>query len=205
MDDAAAKRLVRDGYNQISHAYRGDAVAAGTSYPAWIDDLVAGLNDGDPVLDLGCGNGIPVSQVLSERFDITGIDISDVQVERARRLAPRATFRRADMTQIHFRPQTFAAVVSLFALIHVPVAQQPRLIERISGWLRPGGQLLATVGHIAWTGTEDNWHGARMYWSQADAASYAQWLDDAGFDIVSRRFIPEGHTGHELIVAIRVR
>lgn len=203
MDDDAAKRLVRESYNQISHAYRGDAVDAATNYPAWIDDLVAGLSDGDPVLDLGCGNGIPVSQVLSERFDVTGVDISDVQVERARRLAPRATFHRADMTQIHFPPGTFAAVVSLFALIHVPVAQQPRLIKRISSWLRPDGRLLATVGHMAWTGTEDNWHGARMYWSQADAATYAQWLDDAGFDIVSQRFIPEGDTGHELIVAIR--
>lgn len=205
MDDDAAKRLVRASYNQISHAYRGDAVATGTNYSAWIDDLAARLSDGDPVLDLGCGNGIPASQVLSERFEVTGVDISDVQVERARRLVPRATFHRADMTQIDFPPATFAAVVSLFALIHVPVSQQPRLIERIGGWLRPGGQLLVTVGHTAWTGTEDNWHGARMYWSQADAATYAQWLDAAGFAIVTRRFIPEGRTGHELIVAIRAR
>jgi cyclopropane fatty-acyl-phospholipid synthase-like methyltransferase len=205
MDDDAAKHLVRDGYNRISHAYRGDTIAAGTHYPAWINTLTAGLSDGDPVLDLGCGNGVPVSQTLSERFTVTGVDISDVQIQRARRLVPNATFHRADMTEIEFPPASFTAVVSLFALIHLPVAHQPQMIQRIAGRLRPGGQLLATVGHQAWTGTEQSWNGSPMYWSQADAATYARWLDQAGFDIRHRSFIPEGETGHELFLAVRAR
>jgi trans-aconitate methyltransferase len=157
------------------------------------------------VLDLGCGNGVPVCQLLSERFDVTGVDISDVQIQRARRLVPRAAFHRADMTEIDVPPATFTAVVSLFALIHLPIAQQPHMFERIAGWLRPGGQLLATVGHHAWTGTDENWHGGSMYWSQADAATYARWLEDTGFDIVQQAFIPEGDTGHELFLAARTR
>jgi cyclopropane fatty-acyl-phospholipid synthase-like methyltransferase len=205
MDDDAAKRLVRDGYNQISHSYRGDTIALGTHYPAWINTLTAGLSDGDPVLDLGCGNGLPVSRLLSERFTVTGVDISDMQVQRARRLVPRATFHRADMTEIELPPASFTAVVSLFALIHLPVAQQPPMIQRIAGWLRRGGHLLATVGHTAWTGIDQNWHGGRMYWSQADAATYARWLDQVGFDIVQQSFIPEGETGHELFLAIRAQ
>jgi Methyltransferase domain len=97
-------------------------------------------------------------------------DHAATQLERARRLAPRATFHRADMTEVVFPPASFTAVVSPFPLIRIPIAQQRPLIQRIAGWLCPGGRLLAIVGHRAWTGTEDNWHGARMYWSQADAA-----------------------------------
>lgn len=99
MDDASAKRLVRESYNRISHAYRDDiGTAAGTVYATWVADLSRRLNDGDRVLDLGCGNGIPVSRLLSERFNVTGLDISDVQIERARALVPSAEFssRRHD-------------------------------------------------------------------------------------------------------------
>jgi SAM-dependent methyltransferase len=77
---------------------------------------------------------------------VTGVDISDVQIERARRLVPRATFVRADATTVEFAPGSCDAVVTLFALIHIPLAEQPLLLTRIGSWLRPGGWLLATAG-----------------------------------------------------------
>lgn len=95
------------------------------------------------------------------------------------------SFHRADMTEADFPAASFAAIVSFFALIHVPIAEQPRLIQRISGWLRPRGLLLATLGHDAWTGTEEDWHGATMYWSQADADTYNRWLEGAGLVVLS--------------------
>jgi hypothetical protein len=36
----------------------------------------------------------------------------------------------------------------------MPLVEQRRLIGRVATWLRPGGWLLATTGHEAWTGTE---------------------------------------------------
>ena len=43
--------------------------------------------------------------------------------------------------------------------------------------------------------------GATMYWSHADAATYRQWLVDAGLVIVRDEFIPEGSVGHQLFEA----
>jgi len=43
------------------------------------------------------------------------VDISDVQIERARRLVPGATFIRADVTEIDFPAAGFDAVVCLYA------------------------------------------------------------------------------------------
>ena len=83
---------------------------------------------------------------------------------------------------------------SAYALIHMPLDEQPPLLGRIGRWLRPGGWLLATTGHRAWTGTEDGWLGgdAPMWWSHADAATYRAWIERAGLAVVAQEVIPEG-------------
>jgi cyclopropane fatty-acyl-phospholipid synthase-like methyltransferase len=162
------------------------------------------LDDGDPVLDLGCGCGVPATAALAERFAVTGVDISPVQIERARRLVPAAQFLCQDMAQAYFQPESFSAIVSFFAIIHVPVAEQPEILMKLSHWLRPRGYLLATVATRAWTGTEEDWHGARMYWSHADRETYLAWVRDAGFEVLWTRFIPEGDSGHTLLLAKKV-
>lgn len=161
------------------------------------------LTDGAPVLDLGCGCGVPGTAMLAERFSVTGVDISPVQIERARRLVPAGRFLCQDMTNSEFTPESFEAIVSFFAIIHLPIEEQPGMLRKLSRWLRPAGHLLATVGTRAWTGTEDNWHGAPMYWSHADRETYITWLKEAGFELLWTRFIPEGTSGHTLLFAKR--
>jgi len=146
---------------------------------------------------------VPATAILAERFLVTGVDISPVQIERARQLVPTARFMCRDMFEVEFQPESFGAIVSFFAIIHVPVAEQQSMVRKLSRWLRPGGYLLATVGARAWTGTEDNWHGAPMYWSHADRETYLAWLGEAGFEVVWTRFIPEGTSGHTLVLATR--
>ena len=157
----------------------------------------------DPVLDLGCGCGVPATAILAERFAVTGVDISPVQIERAQRLVPAAQFLCQDIADSDFQAESFRAIVSFFAIIHVPVAEQPELFQKLRRWLRPGGYLLATVGTRAWIGTEEDWHGAPMYWSHADRETYLVWLADAGFEVLWTRFIPEGDSGHTLLLAKR--
>lgn len=195
------KDLVRRGYDQISYAYRGDQISRDRGYFRWLDELIPLLQDGDAVLDLGCGCGVPVAQELASRFTVTGVDIAPVQIDRARQLVPQATFVCADMTSVAFAPQTFAAIVSLYALIHLPLVEHRPMLEHCFAWLQPGGVFLATVGHRAWTGCADDWHGAPMYWSHADEQTYLRWLGEIGFAVQWTRFIPEGDGGHTLVLA----
>ena len=197
--------VVRHGYDALSYLYRADD-AADDGYAEWIDMLAGRLPAGAAVLDLGCGCGIPVSRALSARgFRVTGVDISDVQIERARTLVPDATFVRADAMELEFADDSFDAVVSLFALIHLPLDDQPALLSRIGRWLRPDGLFLATTGHTAWTGSESGWLGgeAPMWWSHADAATYWDWITSAGLTIETQDFVPEGDGGHALFWARR--
>lgn len=204
--DMNNKDIVREGYDKVSYAYRddeGNAVFA-LDYSAWLSELTLLLTLKAKVLELGCGCGVPVSQILSEKFAVTGVDISPVQIERARKFAPRAMFICADMTELDFQAENFAAIVSFFALIHVPLDEQPALFAKLFEWLQPGGYLLATVGSRAWTGVEENWldvDGATMFWSHADAETYQTWLTEIGFSLHWTKFIAEGDGGHQFILA----
>jgi SAM-dependent methyltransferase len=199
------KAIVRRGYDRVSHAYRADDADDGI-YADWIEMLERRIEPGASVLDLGCGCGVPVARRLARRYAITGVDLSAVQIERARTLVPGATFICADMTTLTFAAGTFSAITCFYALIHVPLAEQPELLRSIGRWLRPGGLCLATVGHRAWTGLERNWLGVRggdMWWSHADTATYRRWFSDAGLEIEFEAFVPEGTGGHTFVRAHR--
>jgi SAM-dependent methyltransferase len=203
MNHPDPKDIVRRGYDELSLRYRGDAETP-PHYASWIGELSGRLGPNADVLDLGCGCGVPVARDLSTAgHRVTGIDISDVQIERAQRLVPGATFVRGDATQAAFPPGSFDAVVCLYTIIHVPLDEQAPLLGRLATSLRDGGWLLLTAGHEAWTGTEAGWLGgaATMWWSHADATTYRRWLGDAGFDVVDERFVPEGTSGHALFWA----
>ncbi|HEY1644522.1 MAG TPA: methyltransferase domain-containing protein [Streptosporangiaceae bacterium] len=195
--------LVRRGYDELSYRYRADDAEAG-SYGPWLERLQSLIPPAARVLDLGCGCGIPVARDLAAAgHQVTGVDISAVQVGRARELVPAASFRQADATQLEFEAESLDAIVCLYALIHMPLAAQPGMLSRAAGWLRPGGWLLAVAGQAAWTGTEDHWLGgqAPMWWSQAGAATYRGWLEDAGLQVTEQGFVPEGDGGHALFWA----
>ncbi|MEV0732959.1 class I SAM-dependent methyltransferase [Polymorphospora sp. NPDC050346] len=199
--------IVRRGYDSVSHRYRGDHDAP-AEYAPWLTDLRRQLPAGASVLDLGCGCGIPVAKTLADGgHRVTGVDLSEVQITRARRLVPHATFLHADATRVAFPAGTFDAVVCLYALIHMPIDAQPHLLHRIATWLRPGGPFLATTGARQWTGTEENWLGgtATMWWSHPDAATYHTWITEAGLSVESEHFVPEGNSGHQLFWARRPR
>jgi cyclopropane fatty-acyl-phospholipid synthase-like methyltransferase len=211
-DDAAGRArqrdLVRRGYDAISLAYRrDDEQAAGSSaedvsrYAGWTAELAGLLRPGAWVVDLGCGAGIPATRELAGYgLRVLGVDFSAVQLRRARRLVPAASLIQADMTALHLRPESADAVVSFYALIHVPLADQQALFPRIRGWLRPGGYFLAIVGASRWTGTEQ-YLGADMFWDHAGTDTYLRWFQAARLTPLWHRYIPEGDSGHTLILA----
>ncbi|MBL1118990.1 class I SAM-dependent methyltransferase [Streptomyces sp. 110] len=205
MDIDDPKDVVRRGYDALSRHYE-QSYATETKYRPWLDTLQQRIPPAATVLDLGCGCGIPVARALSAAgHRVTGVDISGEQIRRARELVPEAEFRQADATDVGFPGAYLDAVVSLYALIHLPLDEQPPLLARIATWLRPGGWFLATTGHSAWTGTDDNWlgGGATMWWSHADAATYRDWLTRAGLTVEGEEFVPEGDGGHALFWARR--
>jgi SAM-dependent methyltransferase len=205
---SSRRDLVRRGYDAISVAYRSDdgMPASSTSedvsrYAGWVEELASLLPSRAVVVDLGCGAGLPATRELSDRgLRVLGVDFSAVQLSRARQLVPAASLLRADMTALHLQHGSVHAVVSFYALIHVPLEDQRTLFPRIRSWLRPGGFLLAITGADRWSGI-GSYLGAQMFWDVADTASYLRWLTAARLEPVWHRYIPEGDSGHSLILA----
>ncbi len=162
---------------------------------------------GAEVLDLGCRCGAPIARRLAPRHRVTGVEISDVQIERARALVPSARFIRVDMAKVAFAEYMFGAVVALYSMIRRPLVKQRPLFERICSWLMPGGPFLATLGAEAHAGIEEGWLGseATMYGSHADAGTYQQWLGGLGFEPIEQAFVPEGDGGHTRVLVRKPR
>jgi len=199
------KEIVRKGYDKLSYAYRSDNATDDEGfYTEWVNCLKDKIPAGSPVLDLGCGCGLPATKLLSEFFKVTGVDFSEVQIERARILVPAAEFICSDIADVQFSNCSFDAVVSFYTIIHIPLDEHREILMRIADWLRPNGYLLIIVGHEAWTGSEDKYlgvEGGEMRWSHEGKETYVQWISETGLRILWARFIPEGESGHTLVLA----
>ena len=189
MSPHEAKLLVELGYDRIADQYLASKDRSDPDTLAALAELTCDFPPEAQVLDLGCGAGIPATAWLAERFATTGVDISARQLRLARRYAPVATLVKSDMGAVDFRPDTFEAVVALYAIIHLPREEQPALVARIHRWLKPGGRFLATWAPNSWEGQESDWEswGTAMWWSHYDAHGSLKMLREAGFAVASAR------------------
>ena len=121
------------------------------------------------------------------------------QVERGRQLVPQARLVRADVTEVGFESASFDAVAALFLLGHVPRAKQQALVERIFGWLRPGGWFLGTLGTAGADDEVVDWLGAPMFFASFDEAWNRRALRGAGFVLEDARVVPFEEPGHGLV------
>lgn len=130
-------------YDRFGDSYLAHSAARDETVLSWLSELARGLPEDARVLDLGCGAGIPATLWLSERYAVTGVDVSEGQIVRASLSVPEARFLHGDMLEIAFDPASFDAVVSLYALPHLGRGAQLPMLRKIARWLRPDGLLLA--------------------------------------------------------------
>ena len=177
-------------YDRLASAYAESRV--GETHPE-LEWLLERLEDGSAVLDIGCGAGVPVTQLLAKRFAVTGVDVSKEMLRLARANVPNANFVRADITSVEFDESTFDAAVAFFSLFHIPREDHARLFRRIRDWLKPGGYLMCTLSLDSETGyTQDDFFGAKMYWSNYGLPEYEELLTGIGFTMFANKIIGHG-------------
>ena len=200
--------LVGRGYDAIGERFaQWRDLIVGDPRREWEEELVSRLQDGARVLELGCGAGVPDTQRLAARFQVTGVDVSAEQVRRARAAVPEAEFVHADFTALELEPGSFDAVVSFYAFNHVPRELLAPTFARIHGWLVPGGLLMTALGTSdteAWTG---DWLGAPTFFSSFPPETNTRLVREAGFEILRDELVtfrePEGDATFQWVLAMR--
>lgn len=143
-----SKLLVEAGYDKIAPRYLEWATLNSHTSPRlrYLHKLLELLPKKSKVLELGCGAGVPCTQLLAEKHEVTGNDISATQIELARKHVPSATFVKGDMMALAFEKGKFGAVLGFYSVIHIPREEQGTMLRRICGWLDDGGYLLLNLG-----------------------------------------------------------
>jgi ubiquinone/menaquinone biosynthesis C-methylase UbiE len=208
MDDA--RGLVRAGYDAIAEAYLAVRDRDGDDVRL-LDELLGRLPVDARILDAGCGAGEPVTRILSARRPVIGLDLSAAQLRLAQTTLADVALVQGDLAALPFRTATFDAVVSYYAIIHVPRTDHPDVLAEFRRVLRPGGLLLVSLG--ANDNPDDidpNWlgAGAAMYWSHFGITESLRLVREAGFEIAWDRLIRESDefgSGTHLFVLARSR
>ncbi|MBV8561456.1 MAG: class I SAM-dependent methyltransferase [Actinobacteria bacterium] len=199
-------RIVAAGYDEIGEAFaEWRKRFANDPRREWEDELVARLEPGARVLELGCGSGTEETKRLAARFRLTGVDISERQVERARLAVPDAEFVCADVTELELPAGSFDAVASFYVFNHIPRELLKPLLLKIHEWLVPGGWLLTAFGQSDtedWTG---DWLGAPTFFSSYPPEFNSRLVREAGFAAIRDELVtfdePEGPATFQWVLA----
>ena len=206
----ARTQIVERGYDEIADSFaEWSARVAGDQRERWRRELTVRLPDGARVLELGCGAGVPDTQLLASRFLVTGVDVSGEQIRRARANVPTADFAQSDFAQLDLAPDSFDAVAAFYSFNHVPRDVLGDLLVRIHSWLVPGGLFLAALGTgdtESWTG---DWLGTTMFFSSFPPETNRRLLVEAGFELILDEIVtmiepePDGESTWQWVLARR--
>ncbi len=110
-------------------------------------------------LDLACGEGRNAVWLAQQGWEVTGVDFSQVGLDKARRLAEQrgvsVQWLLADL--VDYIPQAGAFDLVAILYLHVEDEAMRKILQRAAAALAPGGTLLV-VGHDP-TNIEDGYGG----------------------------------------------
>ena len=198
--DSDWKDIVRNTYNKVANNYSDTrGIFLNTEY---LDKFAALLKPGASVLDLGCGAGVPVDKFLVDKgFKVTGIDLSESQIRLAKKNVPEGMFDVKDMSDLKSGDYSVDAVVSFYAIFHVPRETHLGLFQKIYSFLTDDGVMLVTMATTDWEGVDEDFYGEKMFESHYEPVKNTEIVREAGFEILLDTIDTSGNEKHQVILA----
>jgi len=159
-----------NGYENIAAqflAVRGNARSTTSIGVTTVRKWARTLPPGAAVIDLGCGSGIPITQVLlTEGLNVCAVDASPSLVRAFRKNFPNIPVTCEAVEDSAFFGRTFDAVLACGLLFLLSSEQQQQLLQKIAPILNPRGRLLFTAPALwndVMTGLKSRSLGAEEY------------------------------------------
>jgi len=148
--------------------------------------ITDGLPAGSRILDVGCGNGVPVTEALANAgHRVVGLDSSAGMIAQFRGNVPGTPVVRGDVRQCPFAYDCFDAAISWGMMFHLPPCDQSLAFASLSRVLKAGASFLFTAAEIEGadplgiTGTMDG-----VTFRYFAVSSYRTLLAEHGFVLV---------------------
>lgn len=198
-----AKEINEQAYNHIADWYLDWATSQVSPRERYTEKVLANVTasphllhaPAPRILELGCGAGVPISRLLLDRgAHVVGNDISPKQIEmaKARCPDPQATFIAGDMAALELGPASFDGVVGFYSVFHLPRAEQPGLLRKIHGWMKPGALLALNLATVDEEEIHGEMMGHGMFWSSFSVEENTAMVAQAGFEAVEVEVLEAG-------------
>ncbi len=140
---------------------------------------------GKVFVDLGCGTGCFVEQMIQRGYPMIGVDDHQESIDRARQLLGEKNFREGSAEHFPFEENKVDLITMLDVLEHLKEDQEA--LVRMYQALKPGGILFITVPafQFLWSDWDRSLHHFRRY----SAGSLLPQLKAVGFEIVFSNYI----------------
>ena len=185
------EEIVRKGYNEIAPHF--SVFRSQFSNEQELDFLCSLLPENAKILDVGCGNGIPVVRYLIRKgYSITGVDISEQMLELARKNVPEAEYHRYDMNDLDFEDSSFHGITALYSIFHVPKEKHFKIFQNFYRMLKPGGVVFFCVGHEEGDDLSEFLGGIEMFWSNNQPEKTIELVKEAGFNVLFEEVLDRG-------------
>ena len=154
--------------------------------------VAATLRAGSRILELGCGNGVPITEALVKNgCRVIGLDSSIGMLARFRNTLSGTPVVRGDARQCPFLDGGFDAAISWGMMFHLPRDDQGTVLASVSRVLKPAAPFLFTGAEIDGAsddGITGTMNGVTFHYYAVP--SYRTLLAEHGFTLVDVRDDP---------------
>jgi SAM-dependent methyltransferase len=192
---------VRDSYDRVAERYAEEIGGELAGKPLdrallrCFAELVSNVDEeAHAAADLGCGPGHISAYLTTLGVPTTGVDISPVMIDVARRAHPEVAFRVGSLLALPAIDGELTGAIAFYSIIHLAAQDRPAAFAEMARVVRPGGWLLVAF-HVSLTGHApgevmhaDQWWGEQvdLEFHYLDPEEVIKEVSAAGFVIMSR-------------------